>query len=211
MKNKRIATLLLSLGLVGAIGTGATLAYLSDTTDVLTNTFTFVEKGIDINLWETKVDSDTHIPSKTDKVVAGTNAGNSYNNVVANEVLTKNPTIDVTANSVDCYVFASIDAAKSNVEIVDLSKDWKVVSKEGNTTYYVYAKNGGDPTLVTKSDKDQTLTALFTKVKVSDVTELADLSADDIVIKASAVQAEKVDGALSYSTDVQKAGLALLK
>lgn len=210
MKNKRIATLLLSLGLVGAIGTGATLAYLSDTTDVLTNTFTFVEKGIDINLWETKVDSDTHIPS-TDKVVAGEGKGNTYNEVVANEVLTKNPTIDVTANSVDCYVFASIDAANNNVEIVDLSKDWKVVSKEGNTTYYVYAKNGGDPTLVAKSDKDQTLTALFTKVKVGDVTEGADLSVDDIVIKTSAVQAEKVDGVLSYSDEVQKAGLALLK
>lgn len=210
MKNKRIATLLLSLGLVGAIGTGATLAYLSDTTDVLTNTFTFVEKGIDINLWETKVDSDTHIPS-TNKVFAGTNAGNSYNNVVANEVLTKNPTIDVTANSVDCYVFASIDAANNNITIQDISKEWKKLETVGTTTYYVYAKDGTNPTLVEKSDKDQTLTALFTKVKVGDVTELADLSADDIVIKASAVQAEKVDGALSYSTDVQKAGLALLK
>lgn len=210
MKNKKFASLLLSLGLIGAIGTGATLAYLSDQTAPLTNTFTFVDNGINIELWETKVNPDTHFAT-SGKVVAGVEKGNEYLNVVANEKLMKNPTIDVLPDSVDCFVFASIDTANVNVSITDQSKKWLILETVGTTTYYVYAEDGKTPTLVKTSNTRQSLPALFETVKIGDVAAGADLSTDDIVIKASAVQAEKINGALVYNNDVQTAGLGLLK
>ena len=53
MKNKKkLITTIASLALVGAISIGATLAYLSAQTDVMTNTFTSVGSNLSIQLRE---------------------------------------------------------------------------------------------------------------------------------------------------------------
>ncbi len=51
MNKKKLVTTFGSLALVGVIGVGASLAYLSDKTNTLTNTFT-IGSNIDITLDE---------------------------------------------------------------------------------------------------------------------------------------------------------------
>ena len=57
MKKKSLLTMLLALTLVAVVGVGATLAYLSDSTGAMTNTFT-VGSGIDITQDEEDIDYD---------------------------------------------------------------------------------------------------------------------------------------------------------
>ena len=84
MKKKTLA-LLLALVLVFGAAVGGTIAYLTDTTDPVTNTFTV--GNIDIDLDETVDDF---------KMVPGCN-------------ITKDPKVTVVANSEDCWLFVKIE------------------------------------------------------------------------------------------------------
>ena len=55
MRKKSLVSMVAAMGLVAAIGVGATLAFLSAETKTLTNTFTFTDQGIDLRLDEAKV------------------------------------------------------------------------------------------------------------------------------------------------------------
>lgn len=72
MNKKKLGVTLGSLALVGAIGFGATLAYLSDQTQTLNNTFVIGDK-IDIELDEKDITSTTG---------ERTQEGNDYLNVL---------------------------------------------------------------------------------------------------------------------------------
>ena len=82
---KRTLALILALVLVFGAAVGGTIAYLTDTTDPVTNTFTV--GNIDITLAETKDDF---------KMVPGCD-------------IAKDPKVTVTANSEDCWLFVKID------------------------------------------------------------------------------------------------------
>lgn len=78
--------------LVGASVAG-TLAYLSKTTEKITNTFTI--GNIDLTLTETKPDG------KSAKLIPGT-------------TIDKDPKVTVTANSEKCYVFVKVEESAPN-------------------------------------------------------------------------------------------------
>lgn len=92
-------TVVLALTLVLLIGTaiGGTLAWLTDKTTPVTNTFTTA--GIEVTLTET-FNTDTDGDNKNDKWQAQMIPGYSY---------TKDPTVTVKANSVDCYLFVKFE------------------------------------------------------------------------------------------------------
>jgi len=102
MKKKTIALVLAMFLLIG--GTlGVTLAYLQDTTQVVTNTFTVGD--IDIKLDETQVGEDgkpvttgTRVESQDNpyKVVPGTN-------------ISKDPLITFTKDSEPCWLFVKVE------------------------------------------------------------------------------------------------------
>ena len=52
MKKRNVMTMALSLAMVGVIGVGSTLAYLSAHDGTLTNTFEFDKSGITLDQWE---------------------------------------------------------------------------------------------------------------------------------------------------------------
>ena len=56
-KNKKMFTMVGSLALVGAVAVGATLAYLSDNTSTITNTFT-VGNNISVQISEKDIDGN---------------------------------------------------------------------------------------------------------------------------------------------------------
>lgn len=96
-RNRRIALTLCLLLVVCAASIGGTLAWLTDTTDPVTNTFTTA--GIDITLTET-LNTDTNNDGTNDKWQAQMIPGYSYK---------KDPTVTVTKNSVDCYLFVKFE------------------------------------------------------------------------------------------------------
>ena len=77
MKKKSLVMMVISLALVGTIMVGATLAYYTDKTEAVTNTFS-VGANVDINLYENVVQN----PS-TDQVYVTTTSGNDLTHVPA--------------------------------------------------------------------------------------------------------------------------------
>lgn len=92
MKKKTILVAAIAVMLVAALVVGGTLAYFTDKTETVKNTFTVGNVGIDLTEteWDAKADH-TLVPGK------------SYG---------KNPTITVDANSQDAYVFLKLDLNK---------------------------------------------------------------------------------------------------
>lgn len=101
MKKKTLA-LLLALVLVFGAAVGGTIAYLTDTTGPVTNTFTV--GNIDIDLDETKTDF---------KMVPGCD-------------IAKDPVVTVTANSEACWLFVKIDESENLDSFISYSvaSDW---------------------------------------------------------------------------------------
>lgn len=92
MKKKTILVAAIAVMLVAALVVGGTLAYFTDKTEAVKNTFTVGNVGIDLTEteWDAKADH-TLVPGK------------SYG---------KNPTITVDANSQNAYVFLKLDLNK---------------------------------------------------------------------------------------------------
>ena len=94
---KRTLALILALVLVFGAAVGGTIAYLTDTTGPVTNTFTVGE--VDITLTET-FNTDTNNDQKNDAWQAQLIPGTTY---------TKDPIVTVTADSEDCWLFVKFE------------------------------------------------------------------------------------------------------
>ena len=107
---KKLMTVL-ALVLVVAMSVAGTIAYLTDTTAPITNTFTVGK--VDITLTET-FNTDTNGDQKNDAWQAQLIPGTSY---------TKDPVVTVTADSEDCWLFVKFE------------------EKNGAATYLNYTSN----------------------------------------------------------------------
>lgn len=162
MNKKQIAKLGVTLGLVGAVGVGGTLALLSAQSNVVTNTFAAgngIDADTDITLFE-------HIPEEnatakdnpvTDTYNDGTSAGVdiakvgvSYSNLEPNMTLDKDPAVQISQGTADCYLFVKVDSSKftgavGDVEIDGIYKEiadgyeasnWHLLDGTNNIYYY---------------------------------------------------------------------------
>uniref|UniRef100_UPI0040562AE6 SipW-dependent-type signal peptide-containing protein n=1 Tax=Acetatifactor sp. TaxID=1872090 RepID=UPI0040562AE6 len=212
MKKKSLITMLLALTLVGAVGIGATLAYLSDSTGAMTNTFT-VGSGIDITQDETDIDEyDPENPPEDPADIPKTEDGNDYTDIMPGDVLVKDPTVTVKANSSDCYVFMELTGADEltaqGFTFDGFNASWVKVSDEveGAVLDGVYQyKNAETEDVVVKSEETQRLAPLFTTVTYAiDAEELAeDVELSDVVIKSCAVQADNMDAASALTAAIE--------
>lgn len=135
MKKKGIALLVAFVLLVVGIGAG-TLAWLTDKTETITNTFT--TSDIDIALSETTGTEYQMIPGYT---------------------LAKNPTVTVTKGSEDCYLFVKLEKSSDfdTYMTYEIADDWKWLTKdkdENTITDLIYYRE------VEKSDSDQDFAVL---------------------------------------------------
>ena len=110
-KRKGIATkmmfMILAVVLIVGISVGGTLAWLTDTTESVTNTFTVGD--IDITLSET-FNTDSDNDGKSDCWTAQMIPGYSYK---------KDPTVTVSDDSVDCYLFVKFDETGNAATYLD--------------------------------------------------------------------------------------------
>lgn len=107
MKKKIVALCLCIALAVVAIG-GATLAYFTDKTETVTNTFTVGK--VNIELWEHKYNAADNTLSDTEKMdgTAG-KLGNTYH-IVPGVDLPKDPTVVVKGGSDTCWLFVKVTA-----------------------------------------------------------------------------------------------------
>lgn len=152
MQKKNVLTMALSVSLVGVIAVGGTLAFLTSTTEKVTNTFTG-SAGITMTLDEALVDEDG-------KAIVGTGADrvteNDYDNILPGVEYDKDPTVTLTSIPTGgVYVFARIEGldtteADKYTVLADLSDQWEKVSDgDGADGIYVYIGEDADADIVT--------------------------------------------------------------
>lgn len=184
---KKKLTLVVSLLLVMALSIGGTLAYLTDKTDAIENTFTIGK--VDITLAETGAEKNAK----------------EYTGIVPGAILGKDPTITVTADSENCYVFVRITEENNTITVDDAAQDiveWAILSgwteayAATDGSEYVYWKE------VNKSDSDTPLQILAGgtdanedgQVTINDklTAENAPAVAPTLTFMAAAIQADNI-------------------
>ena len=192
MNAKKIVTAGLARVMVAGISVAGTLAYLTAKTDEKVNTFTV--GNIQIELTE---------PDWT--------AGEGGQKILPGDVVKKDPTVTVKANSEACYVYVAIDnglklddgtlAGTLNID----TSSWNVVKTSDDTTVYRYKE------VVNTSAEDNVLPDVFTTVTVSsDVTSenIDQLNNDKITAQAYAHQSQNVDQGVADAAALAFFGIA---
>ncbi|MFI3327373.1 MAG: SipW-dependent-type signal peptide-containing protein [Clostridia bacterium] len=139
----------IALCLVAALAIGGTLAYLTDSTATVTNTFTAGE-NIDIDLYETNDGSEVLTKDYT---------------IIPGDEEAKDPTVEVEAGSEDVYVYVDVienngtiltDTSFSDYITYSVSSNWREVTVTNNTTgtkTYVYTNDTDAPVAVSAEAK----------------------------------------------------------
>lgn len=187
MNKKKVATVLGSVGLIAAIGIGGTFAYLTDTTEKVSNAFTVGD--VRINLKESTVSTSS---TKEEDKVQGlkdkdgndiplgkyqydtdgdewTTLTNEYKDLCANEWVYKDPTIKIESGSQPAFLYAKIDNVEA-FQNINFTKDWVDITDTykqakditGNITYRVYAYSDSDGNGAVSYDSKEGATNAYT-------------------------------------------------
>ena len=176
-----------------ALGSGAallvtasvmgTMAYLSSTTGVVKNTFTFGQ--VNITLDEEEV---TEYGIDTDKDVVNRVQANTYKLIPGHNYL-KDPTIHVAAGSEECYLFVKVVDGLANIEAENTiatqmaANGWSSVS--GAENVYAYSS-----TVDAREAKNEIDVKVFDNFTLKTDANVADYSNAEITITAYAIQAD---------------------
>lgn len=192
MKRARFIATLGATALIGAIGVGSTFAYLTSQTDAVTNTFSVGD--VEISLDETDYDNP-----EGERVTE-----NEYGNLVPGQTVVKDPTVHVEKDSVESYVFMTVEGVHYDEEhqilyTDDLKTDkintaWTYVSETEGVLLFKHA-----PVPAATEEKD--LEPLFGKVTVKEeVEESGELT--PIIVKAYAIQKYGFENAESAAEEL---------
>lgn len=208
MNKKKLGMTIGSLALVGAIAVGGTLAYLTDTSLQVKNTFTLTN-DLDIILDEAPVNSNGQETNGT-RVQE-----NKYNNLYANQLLDKDPTVTLTNTSIDQYVFVVVKE-NSNVAVekyntVQNEGDWTEYNDANHTDvkiFYQLVDIDGENVDKVLNDSQEGYTQgiqlqpIFENVKVGDVTTATDNALGDILVGAATIQADGIEATADEKVNV---------
>lgn len=214
MKKKKLLTTVMSLALVGVVAVGGTLAYLSDKSNEVKNTFNVGNGYKDdleghTGLWLDEIDWSQRKddPNST----ARTEEKNEYTDLLPGSIVDKDPIFHLTEGSTTSYVFAHVDGvddmtnhyfftvnkpdALTDPEESAFASQWKPVELVDDKFdgWYVYEVNSA-----ASEDADQygvtggtDMAAMFNYVKLAssvDNDQFATITESDIVISGVAVQ-----------------------
>lgn len=169
---KRTLTILIAVALVVVVAIGGTLAWLTDKTDPVTNTFTVGDINIELEeTWNTDNDGDNINDSWTAQLVPGMN-------------LTKDPVVTVKAGSEKCYLFVKVDESNwpqfkeddgSTLKVkYEIGDGWEKLS---DGVYYrtVEASDSDQPFGVLKNNKVY-VSQNLTKADLGQITQSSTLA-----------------------------------
>ena len=213
MKKNKIMLSVISGLLVAAVAVGGTLAYLSDKSNMVTNTFNVGtgyeedEKG-HVGLWLDETDKTGEenplMPSETDR----TETGVTYDDMYPGDVVAKDPTFHLTDGSIESYVFAEVKGLDALIEKGyfvsasyipmdptsdpknDINRNWVKVS-EGNGLDGIYRY-----TTTVGGDKSDEMEPLFSFVRLGsgvDNEEFGNITPTNVYVRGVAVQAANLN------------------
>ena len=185
MNAKKIVTAGLALVMVAGISVAGTLAYLTAESEEKINKFTV--GGISIELAE----PDWTYGSAGAKIVPG-------------DVVDKDPTVTVKANSENCFVYVGIkndlklnDKTLVGTLNIDASAWEKVDTTSDGTDVYRYIGEKAPDGYVPLATSDTVLEEVFTTVTISGTAvnedNIQQLANDTITVQAYAYQADNVE------------------
>lgn len=198
MKSKFTKILCLVMGAILLVtGTvAATLAYMSATTQIITNTMTVGD--IEIELDEAVVDL-YGVKQGNER----TKTGNTYK-LIPGQTYTKDPVVTVVEGSEPCYVFFGVAIDSEVAKVLDASNNviatqlknsgWEKLMTADNKTQIVWTDDNGtayniyykaDVVDATSSEKSL---ATFTKFSVAGDADVSKADEATIKVKAFAVQ-----------------------
>ncbi len=174
-KNKtslRVIALVAVLALTMGAVIGGTLAYLMDKTDPIVNTFTY--GNIDIKLEET--------------------TGDTYENLVPGQEVSKDPTITVLGGSKNCWLYVQLDESENFDDFMTyaMNTDWTQLEGYDNIWYQSVNESEEDQTFQVLAGDIVTVRPEVTKEMVEALTDMPTLT-----VTAYAVQRDAEQDALS--------------
>lgn len=148
---KKTLTIAIALVLVVALAVGATWAYLTKTSNVVSNTFTAGTVLGDDSKFELKEHDVQQIANGTYSLKDtyatkkdGAYCGVEYKDVVPGVNLPKDPAVTVEKLKTQAYLYIVVDKLLADGMTADVdSNNWKQISADGQKVLYVYAMNGG--------------------------------------------------------------------
>lgn len=185
MKNSKLRRALLLVAcavLLVSVSVSATLAYLTSTTGVVTNTFTV--GSVSITLDEYKVDAygvaDTTVSRVTE---------NTYK-LLPGHTYTKDPTVHVAKGSEVCYLFVKVENEIATIEdattIADqmTAKGWTALGADYPNIYYY------NVTVDARTAEDDVDVIVFENFKIKSDANVSDYNGKTVKITAYAIQAD---------------------
>lgn len=192
MKNGKLVATLGAVALVAAVGLGSTLAYLTDTTEEVKNTFTIGNVNFDEDLGGglaenpvTLTDGKYVIADKDKNTWVKTN---TYTKVTPKEEVAKNPTAFIDEDSENAWLFVRVSKS-TDFEAITFNSAF---TKVGETDKYTDLRLTNPAVANGKYE-------IFNKVTVADLDSTHAATLDDITIKAALVQAEGVTADAAYT------------
>lgn len=176
-KLNKILLLALCAALLVSASVMGTLAYLTNTTAPVINTFTI--GNVSISLDETDVDiygvkdSENRVMKNTYKLIPG-------------RVYLKDPTIHVNKDSEECWVFIKMSNSLGETAIFEIDKNWKELVQAEDGVVYAYN---------VKLTEGESSTALFNAFQFAGDADPEAFDGKTITLIGYAVQAEGFDTA----------------
>ena len=177
--NKKIIAKVGACALCVGLGVAGTLAWLTDKTESVTNTFT--TSNINITLTETTGSNYQMIPGFT---------------------ITKDPKVTVSAGSEDCYLFVKLEESdnySAYLENYKISDGWKQL-KNGETdvdgVYYreVESNDTSDQPFYVLKNNQLTVKSSVTKADMEAIDDSSDATSEPtLTVKAYATQLYKTN------------------
>ena len=188
MKKKTVA-LLMALVLIFGVAAGGTVAWLTDKTETITNTFTYSD--ITITLEETDTDSTT--------------AGAQYEyKMVPGGTITKDPKVTVKGGSEACWLFVKlVESANYDTFLADynaavIAAGWAPL--DGNAGVYYKKVSALDSDQTFDVINGNTLTVRDTVTK-NDMAEIKDSGMPTLSVTAYAIQSANLKDSAGNALD----------
>lgn len=176
---KKKLSIVLAVVLVLALGVGATIAYLTATTEEVRNTFT-MSPGMTLDLKESKYNNETG------SLVEEEVTGNAYENLAPGQTVPKDPKVKYTT-AVKAYIFMTISDAENLTYAIDSTWGNPLTDNEGHKYYCKAVEPTDTETPINVLNNTSVMVNLMDK----DGNPLTkDSTLGTIIVKAAAIQQE---------------------
>lgn len=193
--NEKILMVALVVAILVGCAVGGTIAYFTDQTEVITNTFTvgklFTNPATQFTLWEHKA-VDENASGKKDGVYELTSeevVGNSYT-VLPGVDIPKDPTVDIVDLELNAYLYIKVEGTlPSGMTTTIDPANWEALT--GYTGIYVYKGAGTVSNVIDVNGGKKTLEVNILKDKqiIVNDTFTTDTAIPNLKFTAYAVQA----------------------